>query len=119
MKKAIILIMLSMLLLFTASCAKDTKVTLSGLELEEVEEWTKKDWSKASNEQRIEALYLLIDDSNSEVDAGTSAIVSVDGFTKAFEQSKDTTTLSEIFKGATYDEITYDEAMKEAEKGKK
>ena len=29
---------------------------MSGLELEEVEAWTKKDWRKASNEERVEAV---------------------------------------------------------------
>ena len=79
---------------------------MSGLELEEVEAWTKKDWRKASNEERVEALYLLIDNKNDEVDAGTSAIVSVKGFTEAFEEAGDDTTLLEI---------TYDEALKEVD----
>ena len=115
MKKIVVFILLAFLLIFSFSCAKDTKVEMSGLELEEVEAWTKKDCKKASNEERVEALYLLIDNKNDEVDAGTSAIVSVKGFTEAFEEAGDDTTLLEIFSGATFDEITYDEALKEAD----
>ena len=37
------------------------------------------------------------------------------GFTEAFEEAGDDTTLLEIFSGATFDEITYDEALKEAD----
>ena len=71
-------------------------------------EWTKRDWTKATDEERIEALYLLIDENNEDVDAGTSAIVSVDGFTQAFEGADENTTLGQIFAGATYDEVTFE-----------
>ena len=56
-----------------------------------------------------EALYLLIDTTNEEVDAGKSAKASLAGFDKAFENANELTTLKEIFDAASIDEVTTEE----------
>ena len=106
--KKLLLIFFALMLVLCAACAMDTPVERSGLKYNEVCEWTKREWSAANEAERIEALYLMIDENNDKVDAGTSAQVSLEGFNKAFSAASEDTTLKQIFDASSPDEVTYD-----------
>lgn len=88
------------------ACAMDTPVEMSGLKYDEVCKWTAYDWQNAKRIEKIEALYLLIDEADENVDAGLSARASVDGFDEAFDNASQNTTLLDIFNSCSVDEVT-------------
>ena len=106
MKKIFLCIYVILTALSLVGCAIDTPVETTGLEYEEVCEWTSYDWDNAKQIEKIEALYLIIDATNDDVDAGLSAKASVEGFDTAFENVSEDTTLIEIFNTASIDEVT-------------
>lgn len=109
MKKALVLITIIFMLVFAASCKSDTPIALSGLTYDEVCAWTKTEWNVATDDEKTEALYLLIDKDDDKIDSGKSAKASLKGFKEAFKNASDTVTLKELFDGAAKDEIIYNE----------